>query len=1658
MPTALQLTLLGIDSSDPGTERCRGLVSQRLKGPIFRDANSVPHYQAFGHRWYQRCAGRHSDYWSKSAAERSNYEPSNLGLVASEEWRLRKGEHFLVLACTRPGVRQDNESGGKRLFGKGNVFAVVSSEQSLFALFSILPPADRFFAEVILPDTAHKCFMDIECDVFPDADKENIDKRIQFLQEGLHALFIPKVCDFFRVVLGVPFCAADCYVLDASKPGVKFSAHLVFSSAACHYFASRSDSWFAMVLLAKYLQAYASSHALFENWLYFKDLRNHTQMVWDFGIYGSGARNMRMIGACKADKLLIGTHWNDCRVFRPIVDQRNADYSKFICTVPQTAVAQCECIAITQEHMIQAAEFGNAMRQEMMQDSDKLYWFQNSRNIASEARRRGVGMAEIAPPLRASSLSEQLRFRKYSNKDNLRRLAREVFALRSGELRSEASRVFPDLAELEAETVERFLREGKELLAHVGSMLHPLNEMRIEPGHNGELLTCTMSCRVANGTGRQCFFGCTRGNHFVRLDMDADLSIRYMCYGCRMHTALLPSCLRPGIVPPACRGPAHPPDFTEGFIDYDELTSEGPFSPFMREIKPLAGTNKYMPAGDGKRTVIAMGSMGSGKTFMTQAFVANVRKEEPAAVILAISFRKMLAKMFSSKLSLRMYTEAEEYSLFGEQLLACQLESLFRLTKPREREGDVADQCLQAVEERVMRKTFDVVVIDEIESVMAHFESKTLENRVNCVWKILRQIATHCRCLIVCDADIGSRTFEFLRGTRRVDGRVPNLTFHCNRLTQIKTHFYDYVGEREWYQELLRRLIKGQCVFYFSNYKKHMRAVKSMLVRDLYDIKDRYLAEDIDPEPIDAVLRSILVIDAETSNSAKMQFVQCNETWVRYRLVMISPTVGAGIDFTVKDHFDVAFGYAGQRSVSPRGWNQMRGRVRFLKLHECHLYIDEAADQKAQASVEMRLREENRAPGFEQEDILQAEQAEDMEPADLDATGDIEKPVTLHAAMHHLARNRKLYLQDDIEFREVHEHGVTRFSVNRVTIDASLRNIRALNLVEKARGEVCFRYELIKILQAGNPDVEYEFQSKYNVLANQRHALRIAEFIQSNSQKKRRTVAAEQDLSLTAAREIEKLDQRGTELHDLPVHVFNQQNLAHLNLKNRIKHFYGLADDLPEPLWEQILRVGGSESTMTAVKEFCFIVAATFDELEEYDRLKGPLKAANISMRDYPFEPQEEQVVQCKSLGSQEIWPCRKSKRRHFWILLWANGFDVSDPFQRGAQCPPLSVLPGIGCGSGHAFLAAERLKSPTLQEWFQNSYVFINQELCGGGPRKPKVPAAGKPWDHKMARAILKQAFMKTLNIDLLVRSTHSKKKPRKRNREESSDLSSEGGSSDQMDSDDPIDEACACAPSVLDVCPEREGGAFRVQKHCLEAAHKKKNVAEGQTPCDKVLHVTEESLAVMLSLSWLFVNAKSNQEGRDKLLVNKVCDAIREALRTWNRVAFLSHFMVQGGESITGHQSPANAPSAPEAIPDSAVGYASYCNDFEKEDCCENFALSEEMLSCGETSESDLDFEYSQELALALRTVRTAEESSSQSQQVMLRKKLTPAAIALREMEKEELVSRYIGPDPYKKDVGAFVKMMMTPAYESRRKRLLKQFEADPATVGKKRARLLE
>ena len=90
------------------------------------------------------------------------------------------------------------------------------------------------------------------------------------------------------------------------------------------------------------------------------------------------------------------------------------------------------------------------------------------------------------------------------------------------------------------------------------------------------------------------------------------------------------------------------------------------------------------------------------------------------------------------------------------------------------------------------------------------------------------------------------------------------------------------------------------------------------------DIRDRLKKEFPD---IDSL---IVCLHSESDVQLKEELHNIEHNWKKYRVLIFTPIVGAGLDF-VPEHFNRVYGYVCGGNESPRSYLQMIGRIRHLK-------------------------------------------------------------------------------------------------------------------------------------------------------------------------------------------------------------------------------------------------------------------------------------------------------------------------------------------------------------------------------------------------------------------------------------------------------------------------------------------------------------------------------------------------------------------------------------------------------------------------------------------------------------------------------------------------------------------------------------------------------
>lgn len=276
-------------------------------------------------------------------------------------------------------------------------------------------------------------------------------------------------------------------------------------------------------------------------------------------------------------------------------------------------------------------------------------------------------------------------------------------------------------------------------------------------------------------------------------------------------------------------------------------------------------------------------AIGTGKT----AIVEHLVKNNPHHSILFTTHLISLVESAAQRLGLVSYNECDAFDLQIENRVAICLNSLGKLT---------AEGAL---------KTYDVVIIDEIEQVLArlttHIEQKPL------VFSVLKHLMMHTKTLICLDAHLSQTTVQIIQRF------CPNhpVTVHFNEYTPghgRKILFHD--NPESVQMNALHALEQNQKVYLAFNSKKEAYKTFSACSIAFPEKKGLYISSD-------------------NAGDAENQafFNNVNQISQRYDYLICTPSVSTGVSID-NGHFDFVGGVFNAQINTANDCMQALGRIR----------------------------------------------------------------------------------------------------------------------------------------------------------------------------------------------------------------------------------------------------------------------------------------------------------------------------------------------------------------------------------------------------------------------------------------------------------------------------------------------------------------------------------------------------------------------------------------------------------------------------------------------------------------------------------------------------------------------------------------------------------
>lgn len=334
----------------------------------------------------------------------------------------------------------------------------------------------------------------------------------------------------------------------------------------------------------------------------------------------------------------------------------------------------------------------------------------------------------------------------------------------------------------------------------------------------------------------------------------------------------------------------------------------------------------------------------TGKTCLLKKIFTKYQPKK----ILWLSYRKTLTNdilgSFADDYNFKDYQKKE----YDADRLIIQLESTMKL-KPH----------IMFLDDEEKIPSYDLIIIDEIESILSHFDSPTFKNQSRETFNWICEIIKVSNKIIALDGDIGNRTYNFLN----YFGTSTNIV---NDIKINKRSFSILSDKEPFYKKLIDDIQSNKKIVICSMSSKKCSDIYDMIkekfpnkqiqltdISDIFEkkypetyihIKKKYpLIEDItniirEEYPYEYKLirkgnipsHNIKLYTGKTDDKNKDDLLDVNKYWSECDILIYSPTIESGVNFDMV-HFDKMYGIICLHSTSQRAFCQMLSRVRKIK-------------------------------------------------------------------------------------------------------------------------------------------------------------------------------------------------------------------------------------------------------------------------------------------------------------------------------------------------------------------------------------------------------------------------------------------------------------------------------------------------------------------------------------------------------------------------------------------------------------------------------------------------------------------------------------------------------------------------------------------------------
>lgn len=297
-----------------------------------------------------------------------------------------------------------------------------------------------------------------------------------------------------------------------------------------------------------------------------------------------------------------------------------------------------------------------------------------------------------------------------------------------------------------------------------------------------------------------------------------------------------------------------------------------------------------------QKTLIVKSPMGTGKTTMVKKILD---KYPELKKILWITHRQTLTEQIYGQFMNRGFVSYldEKGCLYQHSKVIIQIDSLDRIKQMRDNGGYNIN-------------VYDLIIIDEIEGAMNHYASPYLENTMHTgrsIFELMMMCIKNSKKILLMDADIGIRT-------QLITQEIGSYLLINNKFRPTKKRFIITNKTDKFHNNIMKDIDNGMNI-----------CIVSMSASDIEGI-----ATILEEKNVEYTIHT-----SHTDDKLKKELRNVNDYWVKFQVVLFSPCIESGVDFS-EEHFDKVYGImkSGKATCSQRAFLQMVGRIRKLKYNQ----------------------------------------------------------------------------------------------------------------------------------------------------------------------------------------------------------------------------------------------------------------------------------------------------------------------------------------------------------------------------------------------------------------------------------------------------------------------------------------------------------------------------------------------------------------------------------------------------------------------------------------------------------------------------------------------------------------------------------------------------